>query len=146
MQTELSKYKVIERYPVHWGDMDSANHVNNLIYLRWAESGRIAYFQKIKMDTSFGGDETGPILGWQDCKYIFPVTFPDTVVVGVRVAEILDDRFMMECAVFSEKHQRIAALSKQSIIPYNYAKLKKVPLPEAWVAAIQKIESGTSVI
>ncbi|MGB0840559.1 MAG: acyl-CoA thioesterase [Chitinophagales bacterium] len=140
MKKQLAKYNVVTRYPVHWGDMDSANHVNNLIYLRWAESGRIAYFNKMGMDTGFQGGGVGPILGWQDCKYIFPMTFPDTAIVGIRTLEIKVDRLVIETAIFSERHQRIAAISKQTIIPYNYATLKKAALPEAWVEAIKQID------
>lgn len=140
MEEQLTKYKVIAEYPVHWGDMDSANHVNNLIYLRWGESIRILYFQKMNMDTSFSAGGTGPILGWQDCKYIFPVTYPDTVIVGMRTVEILKDRFMVEAAIFSKKHQRIAAISKQSIIPYSYGLLKKVTMPKEWLEDIKQLE------
>jgi acyl-CoA thioester hydrolase len=120
--------------------MDAANHVNNLIYLRWAESARIKYFEKMGMDISFGAGETGPILGWQECKYIFPITYPDTAIVGVRTIEIQEDRFFVECAVFSDRHNRIAAISKQSIIPYDYGALKKVAMPETWLEGIRRIE------
>lgn len=132
MGISLESYKIKETYPVHWGDMDAAKHVNNLIYLRWAESARIAFFKAMEMDISFESSETGPILGWQECKYIFPITFPDTVIVGVRCYEILEDRFKLECGIFSERHNRLAAISKQDIIPYNYQQLRKVPLPAEW--------------
>ncbi len=144
MKVRLEDYNIIQEYPVHWGDMDAAKHVNNLVYLNWGESARIYYFGQMGMDTSFESKEAGPILGWQDCKYIFPMTFPDTAVVGIRTIEILEDRFMMEAAIFSKRHQRIAAISKQSIIPYSYATLKKVPMPEGWVAAIERIEQSNS--
>lgn len=141
MQDELKKYRVISRYRVQWGQMDSARHVNNTIYLRWAESARIAYFEAMKMDTSFQGGGVGPILGWQDCKYIFPLTYPDTAIVGVRTIEEKEDRFFMECAIYSEKHQRISAISKQSIIPYDYKDLKKVAVPQSWRDVIASIEN-----
>ena len=51
MKITLDSYKIKERYPVHWGDMDAAKHVNNLIYLRWAESARIAFVKEMGMDT-----------------------------------------------------------------------------------------------
>lgn len=136
----LSDYKVITKFPVQWGEMDSANHVNNLIYLRWAESGRIEYFAQMDMNISFQPGSIGPILGWQDCKYIFPMTFPDTAIVGCRVIEILEDRFTVKTAIFSEKHERIAAISKQSIVPYDYSALKKVAMPKEWVEKIREIE------
>ncbi len=140
MQEQLEKYPVHLEIMVQWGEMDAAQHVNNLIYLRWAESGRIEYFNKIGIDTSFKGSEAGPILGWQDCKYIFPITYPDTAILGVRTAEIREDRFIMECAIFSKKHQRIAAISKQSIIPYSYTELKKIQMPKDWLEGIRTLD------
>ncbi|MEM9885638.1 MAG: thioesterase family protein [Bacteroidota bacterium] len=138
MKIRIEDFKITTEYKVHWGDMDAAKHVNNLQYLRWAESGRLLYFQAMKMDTSFGA--TGPILGWQDCKYIFPMTYPDTAIVGVRALEVQSDRIILEAGIFSKTHQRIAAISKQSIIPYDYTKQKKVALPASWRLGIEEIE------
>ena len=140
MKKELENYKVITNIPVQWADMDAARHVYNLMYMRWAEAGRLLYFEKMKMDTSFSGHQ-GPILGWQDCKYIYPMTYPDTAIVGARLLEIRKDRLVIECAVFSQKHKRITALSRQEIIPYDYIDLKKIPLPNTWLEAIKKIEN-----
>ena len=142
---ELHKYALIREYEVHWGDMDAANHVNNTVYLRWAESVRIEYFAAMGMDISFSGIDVGPILGWLDCKYIFPITYPDWAVVGARTIEIKEDRFIMECAIFSKKHARIAAISKQSIIPYSYGDLVKVDIPENWLESIEKLNSQRNI-
>lgn len=141
MRIDLKDFNVQCNFEVHWGDMDAAQHVNNLIYLKWGESARVAYFDKMKMDTSFAGSRVGPILGWQECKYIFPMTFPDTAIVGVRTSEILEDRFILQCAVFSKRHNRIAAISRHSVIPYNYELLKKVAMPEQWAIDIKKIDT-----
>jgi len=135
-------FNVTAEFKTHWGDEDSARHVNNLVYLRWAETARVIYFEAMGMDASFAGDVAGPILAWQDCKYIFPMTHPDTAFVGVRCVEVLDDRFFLETAIFSKAHDRIAAITKQSIVPYNYAKLAKVPLPAQWREGIRLVEEG----
>lgn len=142
MPVTLDDYNITARFATHWGDEDSARHINNLVYLRWAETIRVLYFEAIGMDASFAGDAPGPILAWQDCKYIFPMTHPDTAVVGVRCIEVLDDRFIMETAIFSERHDRIAAITKQSIVPYNYARLQKVSLPEQWREGIRLVEEA----
>jgi len=140
MRVSLDQYKVVLECRVHWGQMDAAKHVNNTVYLTWSESARIAYFEEIKLDTNFEGGATGPILGWQDCKYIFPITYPDTAIAGMRTLEIKHDRLVMECAIFSKKHGRIAALSKQEIIPYDYRSFKKVEMPAEWVSRIKEVE------
>jgi len=142
MKQELEKYPVLMEFEVLWGQMDAARHVNNTIYLRWCESVRIAYFEAMGMDVSFTGMDVGPILGWQDCKYIFPLTYPDTAICGARTTEIGDDRFMMECVVYSKNHKRIASVSKKSIIPYSYKGLKKVAMPAQWEIEIKKLQSN----
>lgn len=138
----ITDYKVILEYDVRWGDIDAANHVNNLVYLKWTESARIHYFQLIGINISFTDDEAGPILGWQDCKYIYPMTYPDTALVGIKCQEILENKIMFDCSVFSKTHDKIAAISLQTLIPYNYKTLKRVPIPQAWIDNIQNVEKN----
>ncbi|NRB50196.1 MAG: thioesterase family protein [Saprospiraceae bacterium] len=139
MHSGLEDFPIQVEIPVQWGDMDAARHVNNIIYLRWSESARIAYFEKIEVDITFMKG-VGPILGWQDCKYIFPLTYPDRALVGIKVEEIRADRFMMLTHIYSHKHQRLAIISKQAIVPYDYVKLAKAPIPENWLHNIKALE------
>ena len=88
--------------------------------------------------------QIGPILGWQDCKYIFPVTYPDTISIGVKTVEIKYDRFFVEFHMFSHKHQRLVAINKNSIIAYDYHNFKKVELPEEWILKINVLEGKIS--
>jgi len=139
MKEQLKAFPVVIELPVQWGEMDAAKHVNNAVYIRWGESARIEYFNHLNIDSAFNA-EIGPILGWQDCKYIFPVTYPDTISIGVKTTEILEDRFMVECHMFSHQHQRLVAINKNSIIPYNYHQLKKEPIPQVWIDKIKELE------
>lgn len=127
---EIELAPVVIEVPVLWGDMDSAKHVNNLIYLGWSETARIQLFERL-MDVTFEAEE-GPILGWQDCKYIFPMTYPDQALITAQVVELKTDRFEMVSKIYSVKYARIAAISYQSIIPYDYVNFKKIELPEHW--------------
>ena len=124
---------------VQWGDMDAAQHVNNLIYLRWAETARIDFFRKLEIFTT-PNDPEGVILSKQTCKYIFPVTFPDTVFVGTRVSEIKADRFMLQSHIYSQQHQRIVAIVDHELVPYSYVELTKIPLPAVWKDRIVAIQ------
>ena len=143
MRLSLTDFNITCEFHTHWGDMDSARHVNNLIYLRWAETARVVYFEAMGMSIEFAGADAGAILGWQDCKYLFPMTHPDTALVGVRTTEILEDHFTLQTAIFSKQHDRIAAITHQRIVPYNYAQLKKVAMPPEWVDGIQEIDGDS---
>lgn len=140
IEDQLKEFPVQHTIEVQWGEMDAANHVNNVMYLRWAESARIHYFSKTMIGSDFQNG-VGAILAWQDCKYIFPVRFPDTVLIGVKVNEILDDRLIMQTNLYSKTHRRIVAISKQQIMAYDYKNLKKVMIPDDWRNSILALES-----
>ena len=142
MRVTLADYPVRLDLPVQWADMDAAAHVNNLTYLRWAESARIEYFARMGMDLDFQTAKEGTILGWQECKYIFPMTFPDTAQLGIRVLETATHHFLAETAVFSQRHDRLAALSRQKLVAYDYPSQQKIELPALWRTAIRRIQSG----
>jgi acyl-CoA thioester hydrolase len=117
--------------PVQWGDMDAAQHVNNTVYLRWVESTRIEMFKKMS-GGSLEFKKIVPILAWQDCKYIFPVTYPDQVVITLDIIELMEDRVVCEAKIFSKRHNRIVAISKSILMAYGMKELKKQPFPEVW--------------
>ena len=140
MQDLLAGYPVILDIPVAWGEMDAFQHVNNIVYLRYAESARIAYLEQAGLNESMQGTGIGPILASINCRYLFPVTYPDTVRVGTRVTEVGADRFTVHFRIISTRHQRIAAQGDSVIVSYDYRSGAKAPLPEAMRAAILALE------
>jgi acyl-CoA thioester hydrolase len=126
--------------PVAWGDMDAFQHVNNVIYFRYFESARIAYFDAIDMLTEMEATGVGPILAETRCRFRIPLTFPDTVAVGARVDALAPQGFMMQYAVASRRHGKIAAEGDGRIVTLNYATGRKAPLPEPVHTRIQALE------
>lgn len=82
----LEGFPVVIEVPVQWGDQDTFGHVNNVVYLRWLESSRIAYMRRVGLFESLEAERIGPILASIKCDYRRQVTFPDTVAVGVKAA------------------------------------------------------------
>ena len=62
MQELLKAYPVVIEIPVAWGEMDSLGHVNNIIYFRYFESVRMAYFDAMDFWGYMGETGVGPIL------------------------------------------------------------------------------------
>ncbi|NNE14387.1 MAG: acyl-CoA thioesterase, partial [Saprospiraceae bacterium] len=78
-------------------------------------------------------EHIGPILAWQECKYIKPVTYPDTVLVGIRKIETLEDRIITEVKIFSKSQSHLVAISKQATVAYDFHLKQKAPLPLNWI-------------
>lgn len=139
--SELADFPVQTNITVQWGEMDAANHVNNVVYLGWFEHARVVYLDRLNYPVVLEQEGLpGVILAKQDCKYLFPVRYPDTITMGIKVTEIGEDRFVMHCKMYSQEHQRLVAIANATIVTYDYVKQSKAPVPESLRQGIQAIE------
>ena len=142
MIEKLSSYPVQIEIPVAWGEMDAFNHVNNIVYFRYFESARIAYFERIDYLQKMEETGIGPILASTQCKFKRPLSYPDKVTVGAKISNIEEDRFVMEYAVYGHRLQNIVAEGQGLVVSYNYREMTKVPLDEEIKQSILKLENS----
>jgi acyl-CoA thioester hydrolase len=142
MKELLETYPVVIEIPVAWGEMDSLRHVNNIVYFRYFESARMAYFQKLDIWSYMNETGIGPILASTQCKFKIPLTYPDTVSVGTKISEIEADRFNMKYVVVSHAHAKLAAEGEGLVVSYDYRALKKAPLPDEIKERIRILENS----
>ncbi len=138
----LEACPVVIETPVAWGEMDSLQHVNNIIYFRYFESARMAYFNRLDLWSYMKETGVGPILAATQCKFRIPLTYPDTVSLGASVTKIEADRFLMKYVVVSHEHQKIAAEGEGLIVAYDYREKKKTLLPQELRKRIESLENG----
>ena len=142
MEDLLASCPVVIDVPVAWGEMDALKHVNNVVYFRYFESARIAYFEKLRFWEFMNQTGVGPILASIQCRFKTPLIYPDTVSVGTRIPKIEQDRFVMEYRAVSHKSQAIAAEGESVVVSYNYRENKKTQLPEEMKQRILALEKS----
>jgi acyl-CoA thioester hydrolase len=134
-------YRVWISLPVQWGDQDAFQHVNNVVYLRWFESARIAYGNQTGLQLlDVGGQKIGPILAALSCNYRRQLNFPDTVHVGARVTRIGNSSLKMEHRIISEALGAVVADGDSTLVAFDYISQKPVPVPDSVRDAIAKLE------
>jgi len=143
MENLTEGYPVVIEIPVAWGEMDAFQHLNNIVYFRYFESARIAYFEKLDLLELMTQKGIGPILASTSCKFRIPLTYPDKVLSGAKVSKIEKDRFTMNYIVVSTKLERIAAEGEGLIVAYNYRENKKITIPQNMRDRIMNIEKST---
>ena len=144
MNDLLAGFPVVIDIPVAWGEMDALRHVNNIVYFRYFESARIAYFEKLRFWEFMDQTGIGPILASIQCKFKIPLTYPDTISVGTGIPKIEQDRFVMEYRAVSHKSQAIAAEGESVVVSYNYRENKRTPLPEEMKQRILMLEESVT--
>src|SRR4028118_457272 len=145
MQELLETFPVLIEIPVAWGEMDSLRHVNNIVYFRYFESARMAYFQRLDIWNYMNETGIGPILASTSCKFKIPLTYPDTVSVGTKISVVEKDRFVMKYVVVSHTHAKLAAEGEGLVVSYDYRALKKAPLPDEIRERIRILENSAGL-
>ena len=141
MTHELLKgFPVIYETDVAWGDMDAFQHVNNAVYLRYFESARIRYFEQTPMFDIMQAGGVGPIVHSHRIRYRFALTYPDRILIGVRVTGVAEDRLIAAYRLVSTRHNVIAAEGDTTIVFLDYRKGGKAPIPEPVLQAFDRME------
>jgi acyl-CoA thioester hydrolase len=131
MSQLLEGYPTVISLPVAWGEMDALNHVNNTVYFKYFESARLAYMESIEGWGILREQGMVSVLASTSARFKVPLTYPDTIDVGARVTEIAEDRFEMQYAVYSHRHQRIAAQGQALVVTIDRESGRKTPIPPA---------------
>jgi acyl-CoA thioester hydrolase len=144
VEEALALYPVVAEVPVVWGEMDAFGHVNNIVYFRYFETARIAYFEKLNVPEFLARDPVGPILAETSCRFRAALSYPDTVSIGARVENVGEDRFIMRYAVFSHRLGRLAAEGEGVMVCYDYRQNHKASVPAKLRQRIAALEGNAS--
>jgi len=142
MNELLKDFTFVVDLNIEWGDMDALQHVNNIEYFKYFQVARIAYFEKIDSESVMGEKRISSILASTQCKFIYPLAYPDSISVGVRVDTMADQHFTMKYAVISHKHQRLAAIGDAKVVMFDYVNNKKVSIPNEIRKTIKDFEKS----
>lgn len=126
----LADFPVTVEIPVAWGDMDALGHVNNTVYFRYFETARMKCFAELGLGAIEQSDGVGAILHSASCRFRIPLTHPDTVIVGVQIGEVGDDRFVMRYRAVSHQHGAVAADGESLVVTFDYAAGTKARVPD----------------
>ena len=146
MNELLKDYTVVVDLNIEWGDMDALQHVNNIEYFKYFQVARIAYFEKIASDGVLEEKRIPLILASTQCKFIYPLAYPDSISVGVRVDAMADQYFTMKYAVVSHRHQRLAAIGDAKVVMFDYVNNKKASIPNEIRKTIIDLEKSVDEI
>ncbi|MDE1466881.1 acyl-CoA thioesterase [Aurantiacibacter sp. D1-12] len=126
-----SAYKAFRKIPTRWADNDVYGHVNNVTYYAWFDTAVNAELvERGVLDV-----EQGAIIGLvveTQCRYFAPLSFPQTVEAGVRVAKLGTSSVRYEVGIFAQGSDEPAAEGHFVHVYVDRETRRPVPLPEDW--------------
>lgn len=113
--------------PTRWADMDAYAHVNNVVYY--------AYFDTVVADYLLGRGaldlRSSPVIGLvveTGCRFFAPISFPDVVTAGLRVARLGNTSVRYEIGIFRNDEEEASA-EGHFVHVYVDRATQKVPTP-----------------
>lgn len=101
-------YRTFRTITTRWMDNDQYGHVNNVIYYSWFDTAVNAHLiEQGALDTE-KGSTIGFVIETQ-CQYFAPLSFPQTVEAGIRVAHIGSSSVRYEVGLFAQGEEKTAA-------------------------------------
>jgi len=128
----------VHRERVRFGDLDAMRHLNNVVYLRYFESARIAYLRELVPGHDPGrlaGDGFGFIFAECHINYRSPVHYDEEMAVHCSIGEVRRSAFQV---LFTMKvEDRVAAEGYGWLVGYEYEAQRSARLPEQLREALE---------
>jgi acyl-CoA thioester hydrolase len=120
------------RQAIRWGDMDVLGHVNNTIYFRYMETGRIAFLEEAS--GALGAQGQGPVIVTAYCSFIKQLKYPGEIEIrtyagppGRSSFEVTHEILMVDQ---DGEAKVVHAEGGGKVVWIDFAAEKSVPVPE----------------
>ncbi len=140
----LDGFPLITRFSVPFADIDMMRHVNNVAYIRWAETMRAEYFARV-MGTDINGRH-GMIQASIQFEYERQLSYREPIAVGCSIPRVGTKSFDFEYEVWSVAAGHRAARGTTAMVAFDFEENRTIVVPADWRAAIATFQAGPQQI
>ena len=131
-------YRHFLAIPTRWMDNDAYGHVNNVVYYSYFDTVINEYLIRE------GGLDIrdGSVAGYcveSNCRYHRPLSFPEAIDAGLRVAQLGNSSVRYEIGLFRKDEDKPAAQGHFVHVFVDRTKDKPTAIPQAIRACLEKL-------
>jgi acyl-CoA thioester hydrolase len=139
-----SAYRIFRSIGTRWSDNDVYGHVNNVVYYSWFDTAVNGYLIESGAIDIHAGNVIGLVIETQ-CNYFSPLSFPEPVLAGIRVAHVGSSSVRYEVGLFSgndgEPAAQVTAAKGHFIHVYVDRQTRRpVPLPTRLLTLLETLK------
>jgi len=128
-------YRLWRHDIIRFADLDPLGHVNNVAYMVYFETGRIAFLEQLGAVSRENPDRPVFVLAHIAADYIAEVYYPGTVDIGTAVRHVGRSSFHLGHGIFVDGECK--ALATSVIVQVQGHPLHSVPLTDDQRARIE---------
>ena len=135
------RYAHLTTLDTRWMDNDVYGHVNNVVYYSFFDTAVNRWLIAHGVLDPGTGDTIGLVVETQ-CRYFRPLSFPDRVTAGLRVAHVGRSSVRYELALFRGDDMEAAAAGHFVHVYVDRATRRPAPLSEQLRRALATLQTG----
>ena len=135
-----AEYPHFSPIATRWMDNDVYGHVNNVVYYAYFDTVINRYLIG-EGGLDIGGGETIGLCVESHCAYLRPLSFPDLIDAGLRVAHLGRTSARYEIGIFARDSDELSAHGWFVHVFVDRATRRPAPLPATVRAALERLTS-----
>jgi acyl-CoA thioester hydrolase len=133
-------YRAFRTIGTRWMDNDVYGHVNNVMYYSWFDTAVNGWLIERGVLDIHQGATIGLVIETQ-CNYFAPISFPQDVEAGIRVARLGASSVRYEVGLFVRGEPMTAAKGHFIHVYVDRASRRPQPLPGPLRAALESLQA-----
>ena len=135
-----SAYQAFRAIGTRWSDNDVYGHVNNVVYYSWFDTAVNGLLIERGALDIHAGHVIGLVVETQ-CNYFAPLSFPEPVVAGIRVAHVGASSVRYEVALFPHDDSQPCAAKGHFVHVYvDRATRRPTTLPPELLSVLELLK------
>ena len=124
-----AEYRAFHDITTRWADNDPYGHINNVVYLSWFDTA-VNHFLITRRLLDIATSDIIGVIAENGCRYHCELSYPDEVVVGIRVAHLGRSSVRWEAAAF--RRDSMVAAAEGHLVHVYVARetMRPVPIPD----------------
>lgn len=131
-------YRHFQAIPTRWADNDVYGHVNNVVYYSFFDTVVNQYLIEQRLLDLAKSTVIGLVVETQ-CEYFAPISFPDVVHAGLRVAKLGKSSVRYEIGLFRNEENTASAQGHFVHVYVDRASRRSTAVPADMRAALERL-------
>ncbi|HXF16579.1 MAG TPA: thioesterase family protein [Burkholderiales bacterium] len=131
-------YRHFQAIPTRWADNDVYGHVNNVVYYSYFDTVVNQYLIEQRVLDVPTSTVIGLVVETQ-CEYFAPLSFPDVVHAGLRVAKLGNSSVRYEIGLFRNDENEASAQGYFVHVYVDRASRNPIAVPSGMRLVLQKL-------
>ena len=134
---DFSDYKLSLELRIDWSDLDTYKHVNNVMFMKYQQSGRVNFWEVSGLYELQEKTNKGPMLVSTHCDFRKPLFYPGKAIVKTKVAFIKNSSFGLDHVILNEKGE-LCAEGRDIAVCYDFNLNETFRIPEELREVMQR--------